>query len=291
MPQPQNNRSTDHEPPEQLARAMGEEVEVDVAKRILKRAVFMTRMVASDGGIVIPEGINAKFWGQDPVVLAKHNMTWEESKSNVIGRSLSLGSIADGMEAAVQFADTEFGRDYAYLYGVNEEREVYARGWSFSWTTLENTTWTVDEARAWVGEELWDDDLVPGWARREDAIWVSKRSLMHEFSCVELGADKLALSRAFNDKGIRAAGNIITTIDLNEASTQLSTIRAGQKETDSQVKELEGKILALSSDGSAAAARGDTAEILQMVSELRDFAAERGLVRDILSLRNETRRR
>jgi hypothetical protein len=256
--------------PERLVRAMAGDVDVNVEKRILERAVFVTRNIASDGGIVVPDGIKVKFFEQNPVVLDRHARV--DGKFPVIGRSLSLASTAEGMESRTQFADTESGREIAYLYGVNEDKEVYARGWSYGWTTVEVETWTLAHAKEWLGAD-YDEDLVPTCVKRWDEVWVSLQSIMNEYSVVPLGADKKALSRAFEDKGVEAAGRWVAVMDLAEARQELARIK--MQSAVEEVRNLTRHIEALSRDGAAAAGRGDSAAVLDEVRELVRLAGGR----------------
>ena len=260
MNQPQKNaESAKREAPERLVRAMGPQVEVDVASRTLKRAVFMTRGIASDGLIVMPEGINTKFFEANPVVLAIHGRMQDFP---VCGRSLGLRPTAGGMESVTQFADTELGRELAYLYGVNDKKEVYARGWSFAWSTTGFEEWTLARAQKWLGAD-WDPALVPPWVQREDRVGVVTACVMNEYSAVPLGADKKALSRAFADAGNRTAGAWLADLDLSEAAEKIRRLESEQETTKSKLGRLEEDIQALRRDGASAAARGDSDAILE----------------------------
>ncbi len=259
--------------PQRLIRVMGAEVEVDVEKRILKRALFVTRNIASDGGIVVPDGISVKHYEENPVVLLMHGRT---ERFPVIGRSLGMQAVRAGIESATQFADTEIGRELAYLYGVNKDKEVYARGWSFGWETIEMETWTLEHAKQWLGAD-YDDELVPPFVKRWDEVWVALKSRMNEYSAVALGADKKALSRAFADKNVRLAGELVADLDLHEAATALKRVKTEfevfRSETGTRIEKLESDIQALRGDGASAAAKGDSEAVrlavLSMAEQLR----------------------
>lgn len=254
--------------PERLVRAMEGEIEVDLAGRILERAQIVTRRLAADGGIVLPDGISVRFFEKNPVVLARHGADGD-AHSPVIGRSLALARDARGIVSRTQFADTALGREYAYLYGVNEAREVYARGWSFGWTTVEAEFWPLEQARAFLRED-WDEELVPAFARKNDEVWVARRSIMHEYSAVALGADKAALSRAWTEKNVRAAAQMLAAVELDEAVALAAALKGEIGAQEARLAKLEADIQALRGEGAAAAVRRDSAALLE---ELRGLVA------------------
>lgn len=247
------------EAPKRLERSMAVSIEVDVKERILKRAQFVTRRIASDGGIVDPSGINVRFFQENPVVLMMHGRLG--GGFPVVGRSISLKANALGMESETQFADTSMGRELAYLYGCNEKKEVYARGWSFGWDTTQMETWTLERAKSWLASD-YDDAGVPEWVKRGNEVWVAVRSVMNEYSAVALGADKAALSRAFGG-GVRLAGELLTDMDLHEATRMLAEVRNEQNAERSRIEKLEHDIQALRGEGASAAARGDSEAIVR----------------------------
>lgn len=253
-------------PPERLVRAMAADVDVDVEQRILRRAMFMTRSLANDGGIVVPAGLSVRHFQENPVVLAMHGRT---EQFPVVGRSLALRTVPLGMESETQFADTELGREIAYLYGVNERKEVYARAWSFGWDSTQVETWTLDRAKDWLGQD-WDEELVPPAAKRWDEVWVATKSVLNEYSAVAVGADRKALSRAHTEQGIRLAGELVAEIDLGEASRKLAELERTQGLAEERILRLERDIQALRSDGASAAARRDSEAI---AAELRELCA------------------
>lgn len=257
--------------PGRLFRVMDAKIEVDVAERILERAQFVTRRLAADGGIVMPEGIEVRFYQQNPVVLGRHGRC-DDIRLPVVGRSLGLERNALGMVSRTQFADTDVGRDYAYLYGVNEKSEVYARGWSFGWETTSREVWTLAAAKAWLGPD-WDDALVPSEARRYDEVWVARASVMNEYSAVPVGADRAALSRAYMESGIRTAAEMVAAMDLQDARDELTRMRAMVDEGNTRIGRLEQQMQALSRDGAAAAGRGDSAALLAEIDDLQELLA------------------
>lgn len=241
--------------------------EIDLKARTVK-ARIMTKSLARDGGIIIPDGIITRFYEQNPVVLAQHGYSGE-ARSPVIGKSLGLTLVDVGMDSVTQFADTELGREYGYLYGLNEKKEVFMRAWSFGWRSLETAWWDVQRAMTYLGA-LWDKATAEGI----DQVWVSVKSEMHEYSAVAVGADREALSRAFSD-GVRTAGEIISGLDLNEAQKRISEVEKTQGEVRSIVERLAQDIQALRRDGAAAAARGDSAEILNQVRAMVELTKKR----------------
>lgn len=274
-------RMADQGPGERVDRVMGADIEIDLQKRILSRAWITTRSLASDGGIILPEGINIAFYLPNPVVLARHGFSMEDPRSSVIGRSMSLTATKDGLQSATQFADTELGREYAYLYGVNEDKQPYSRGWSFGWTTLSVEFWNLETARAYVGPELWSEELVPPRVREGDRVWVATKSLMHEYSAVEIGADRNALTRAFREKGIRTAGQMLARMDLTEATCELLSLKSRMLEETKQIEKLDQQIQALHRDDAEAAVRGDTSGILAEVRGLVELARRRELLAEL----------
>jgi len=256
--------------PTNLIRMTAGTPQIDEEQRTI-RNVITTRKLGRDGGIVMPQGIVTKFFEENPVVQAKHGRA-DSPRSSVIGRSLGLFTSESGMESLTQFADTELGREYAYLYGLNEKREVFMRAWSFGWETLEREYWTLAEARKYLGSD-WDEDVVGIFEKRYDEIWVSKRSEMHEYSGVEVGADRAALSRALDD-GVNAAGDVIARLDLTQAREELVALRSSVMNLAAinEVHRLTADMQALGRDGAAAATRGDTAGILQAIRDLKEKA-------------------
>lgn len=260
--------------PERLVRVMNGKPEIDHENRTI-RAQIVTRTLARDGGIVVPDGIITRFYEDNPVVMARHGFS-DSSESPVIGRSLGLVKTDYGMISTTQFAeDTRLAQEYMYLYGINPKEEVYMRAWSFGWSTLEFDHWTIDDARKWLGDD-WEEDVVDMWTKRFDEVWVSLKSEMHEYSAVPVGSDRDSLSRALSD-GVKTAGDIILVMDLREARSELARINKEKaiNAVINEVRSLTRQIQALSRDGVAAAARGDSATILQEVRALVKLAKEK----------------
>lgn len=249
--------------PERVVRLSPGTPTVDLEQRTIE-CTPMTRCLASDGGIILPEGIVTRLFEANPVVLAIHAMSVGSSaRPPVVGRCLAFATTKRGMTARTQFADTELGREYAYLYGVNKEREVYMRAWSFGWTTTELDFIDVDDARKMLGTD-WDEDTVPAHVRRSGEVWVARQCVMNEYSPVPIGADRQALSRAAAS-GVRTAGELIGHMDLKEAQETIAGLRRDQQQLAGRLERIEQEMKALRGDEAAAAARGDTAAILDAV--------------------------
>jgi len=255
------------QPPERLVRLARETPQMDVARRTI-RSVIATRRIARDGGVVLTDGIDARAFAANPVVQALHGVS-ESGHSPVIGRALSLAINNRAVETLTQFADTELGREYAYLYGLNPDKEIYMRAWSFGWRTLATDRWDQARAARELGEDYDAGDWPPGAAQ----IWVALRSEMHEYSAVPVGADRAALSRA-HQSGIRLAGEIVAELDLAQAARDIAALKTLQEQQGQRIVEVEQQILALRRDGEAAAARGDTAMLAYYAREL--LAVARG---------------
>lgn len=264
------NTASEHsiEIPSRLVRVMGGTPNIDLEKRTIE-ATVATRLLARDGGILEPGGIITKAFLANPVVQALHGFGAART-SPVIGKCDALTVDARGVNARTQFADTELGREYAYLFGVNPKREVYMRAWSFGWNTLSMRWLTLAEARSLLGAD-WDEETVPAFCRRYDEVWLAERSEMLEYSAVPVGADREALSRAFGG-GIRAAGELIAGMDLRDAQAAITELRRDVdllKCDQKRIGKIEADIMALRGDGSAAAARGDTAGLLAEIESLK----------------------
>jgi len=255
--------------PERLVRVTTDTPTIDKDKRTI-RNVVMTRKLARDGGIVLPDGIIQKFFEKNPVVQARHGLA-DDSHSPVIGRSLGIESDARGMVSTTQFADTELGREYAYLYGLNDADEVYMRAWSFGWSTLKLEWWDLRAVEDYLGED-WEPEVVDFWLVRVDEVWVSTRSEMHEYSAVPVGADRDALSRAFNS-GVRSAGAMMVSLDVAAGRAELAKIETEINERNERniagaIRELSRSMQAIGRDGATAADNGDSVAILEEIRNL-----------------------
>ncbi len=185
------------------------------------RAQVATRALARDGGILQTENCILDYYRGNPVVQFRHGFT--NDRMPVVGRCLELIPTELGLDAVIQFADTELGKESAYLYGLNDAEEVYCRGWSFGWETLRYEFWTVADARRYVPSSLWDERLVqddPG----DRGIWVATLSEMTEFSVVPVGADRHGLSRAFGE-GIQTAGRCLEQLNVQDILSNLRELK------------------------------------------------------------------
>lgn len=258
----------------EFIRASGTPPDIDLEKRILRNATIATRRLAEDGWIILPEGIETADYLKNPIVKARHGSE-KTIRSPVIGRVLSLGRDADSLFAQeLQFADTELGREYAYLCGVNADKEVYMRAWSVSGDVLERGALGFSAARSALGS-LWDENIAEVVRQQRTQISVAQRFLMNEFSSVPNGSDHGALTRA-SAAGIRAAGEILTAMDLSAAQQELAALaelgQAMKQEglaRDERLTKLERDLQALRGEGASAAAQRNSEAILAEVRGLR----------------------
>jgi len=257
-----------------IVRAGNSVPDVDLENRILRNAVVSTDSLASDGWILLPRGIVFDKYMTNPVVLARHGYA-DTADPLTVAKTLNLVPSDPALTAEVQFADTERGRDYAYLYGINPKKEVYMRGWSIRGPVLEEAGWTWDEAKAHLGSR-WDENMAAQLKRWNTMVYVGLKTVLQEFSCVELPADRDALTRADKD-GVKTAGMLIARMDLSAAESQIADLKLQianlKKSTEEEFLRMELASLvkqaqALGSDGAAAAARGDTAELLRELGAL-----------------------
>ena|GEM_PF-3402945 len=242
--------------------------DVDVEQRILRGIRFVTRSIASDGGIVIPSGLRTDIYEQAPEILARHGIATTDPTPQNIGRALAVR--LDDREGIVdvQFADTELGRDYAYLYGVNEKREVYARGWSFGWQDAQVETWGLAKVRRELGPD-YDPDLVPEPVLKSRSVWVVTRGVLTEISVTPKRADLKALTRA-HEAGVREAGELIREIQLDQANTMIADLKHDRELDRQRIAQLERDVAALRGEAPSPAAQGDGEGLLRELEALRD---------------------
>lgn len=260
-----------------IIREMNAAPDMDLENRILKSVVVSSECLATDGAMILLKGLNTDMFRANPNVTAKHGSP-QELTSSVIARALQLNVQGRFLVSEVQFAETELGKEYAYLYGLNEKQEVYMRGWSVDALIIASEAWTFDQAKSYLGND-WSNEMAEIVKKKQTQVNVVTRSVMKNFGAVEVGADRRALSRACA-AGVKVAGEIISRIALAEAQgliaelkAQLNTLKT-QTENEFLRMELEAlrkQTQALGSDGAAAAARGDTAELLNELQKLREI--------------------
>lgn len=250
--------------------------EVDLEKRILRGVVAMTDRLASDGAIVLMPGLDTKdrFEG-NPIVQAKHARAGDMSaRPDVIGRAIEIERGEHELVFEVQFADTELGREYAYLYGLNPEREVFMRAWSGGFRVIASDFLSPDTAKAQYPAQ-WDEAVfadLPTYVQAR--IQVVTRSSLTEFSAVGRGADKAALTRALRG-GCRAAGDVIAAQEHDDLEAMLARAFAAAYQSAPIQRDLEDirrRVLALEGKGASAALRGDTDELRQAIESLTTIA-------------------
>lgn len=244
--------------------------DVDVSQRILRGVRFVTRAIASDGGIVMPDGMRTDIFAKAPEILARHAQAKNDATAQNIGRALEIRTTERFGEVDVQFADTELGRDYAYLYGVNAGREVYARGWSFGWEDAKVESWGLAKAIRYCGDD-YDADLVPKKVLRNRSVWVATRSVLTEISATPKRADLNALTRAHKEAGIREAGVLIHEMQLDEALETICELRREHELDLQRIAELERDARALRGEDPSPAALGDSEGLVRELSQLRDW--------------------
>lgn len=257
-----------------IIRAMNTVPDMDLENRILRNVVVATEQLASDGMIILADGIDLSRFRTNPTVTAKHGVAQTE-RSTSIGSALDIGVVNRMLVSGVQFADTELGREYAYLYGLNPKKEVYMRAWSLEGPVVESESWGFSQAKNYLGRD-WNETQAAIIQKRSQKIDVVKRMLMKTFSACEVGADAGALTRAYSD-GVNVAGEMVARMELGEAQSQITDLRSQltdlktSTETTFLRMELERitkDTQALGSDGAAAAARGDTAGLLDELRAL-----------------------
>jgi hypothetical protein len=256
-----------------FVRTWGGTPEVDVEKRTISRCVVATIGLASDGWIILPSGIDLSNYLSNPVVTARHLMSpgnevvVQTADSMVIARCLGLTRTSDELVAdAIQFADTEQGRDFAYLYGVNPSREAYMRAWSVEGIMLNRVDVTFERAKELSGQ-YWDEATAARVRKSQKKVNLCGDFVMLSFAAVATGADKNALSRAARD-GIKSADGLIARLDLDEAGGELASIKKMLGEKDTRIEQLEHELQALRGEGASAAVRGDSEALLDAVREL-----------------------
>lgn len=270
----------DNETGEQLIRELTGVAapEMDVENRILKRVVYATNGLAADGWIIDVAGLDLTRFESTRSVTAGHDR--KDFAAPVVARALTLERSADEAFTPVQFADTQMGREYAYLYGINPKKEVFMRSWSVDGRILEKGAISFAQARTISGRN-WDDGIAESLRLGgATAVRVARRFLVKNFAAVSAGSDKNALTRAYAE-GVLVAGELAARLDADELRTELGVVRqeiaALRDSTEKEFlkRELEGlqkQVQALVRDGSAAAGRGDSVELLEGLRQLAQIA-------------------
>jgi len=259
----------------QIVRAMNGVPDMDLENRILRNVVVATEQLASDGMIIIASGISLVDFLANPTVTAKHGYAMT-AESTTIARALKITQANRMLVSEVQFAETDLGKEYAYLYGLNEKKEVFMRAWSIEGPVVESESWDFKRAKEYLGKD-WNEEQAALISRWSTTIQAATKMVMKTFSAVEVGADRGALTRAYSD-GVKVAGELVARMDLGNAEKQIADLRsqleAMKRSMETEFLRMELAVLtkqtlALGSDGAAAAARGDTAELLQELHALR----------------------
>ena len=255
--------------PKSIVRLMRGTPDTDVEKRIIRNARIATNNLASDGWIIMPRGVDTTYYSKElPQVFARHGAhSYGEQHSPVIGRSLGIRKASDGIDSDTQFADTELGREYCYLYGCNEEKEVYMRALSISVDVIEGERWSIEKAKKWVGPS-WDEKM-EAYVRKWTAdVFVAKKTFMREYSAVPFGADRGALQRAADDKGLRLAGDLVREMDLSRAHELIDELKRTVEMSQRKIEKVEREYQALRGEGASAATHGDSEAIVRTLDEM-----------------------
>lgn len=243
-------------------------VDADLQTRTLRGVVFVTRGIAADGGVVLPMGLRTDiFEAGGGEVLARHGMATQEVRSPNIGRTVAMQMGERAGVAEIQFADTELGREYAYIYGVNEDKQPYARGWSFGWDPAETTTWGLAQAQRELGPD-YDADLVPDSVLRKRSVWVTVRGVLREITATPRRADARALTRAWEKGGIREAARLAHDMQLREAGELVEKLKQEREIDRRRIAALERDVAALRGAASPSAALGDDGDVVQELEAL-----------------------
>jgi len=242
-------------------------VQADLEKRILRGVVFVTRGIASDGGVVLPLGLRTDIFEKGGEILARHGMATPDPRPLNIGRPVGLEMSEREGVVEIEFADSELGREYAYIYGVNDTRTAYARGWSFGWDPVETTTWGLAQAQRELGAD-YDPDLVPDSVVRKRSVWVTVRGLLREVSATPRRADAKALTRAWEEGGIREAARLAHGLQMAEAGDLIATLREERDTDRRRIVALERDVAALRGAATPPAALGDGGDVVRELEAL-----------------------
>lgn len=251
-------------------------VECDLEKRILRRAVFATTGLASDGWIVLPAGMNLERYQRQSIVTSRHiaggdQAAIQDGDPIVIARALNLAVSDLELISEVQFADTRQGWEYGYLYGLNPEKTPFMRSWSIEGPILERRSATWQDARV-LAAQYWDETLAERMRGKASRVMVATRYELNSVAAVALGADRNALTRAASD-GNGAARDWLTRIDLEASSTELETLKRELAETDARMARLERELKALTGEVASAARQRNSEALLAELRGLRSLVA------------------
>ena len=150
---------------------------------------------------MIPGGLELKRYLANPIVTARHLMLPgvgelpDEIRPVVVARTLALAAGEMELSAELQFADTQDGRDNAWLYGANPERQAYMRAFSIEAPILESLAANWEAARRLSGQ-YWDETLAERIRKRATQVMVAVRAELKSVALVASGADRGALTRA-----------------------------------------------------------------------------------------------
>jgi hypothetical protein len=253
--------------------------EIDLENRILRNVVICTCALATDGMIFLPDRMETEtFLRAGGPVVSRHTQAGPgqpvlspDGKPIVI--AAARGLLATETELTVtelQFADTELGRDFAYLYGVNPKREVFARSWSIEAPIVERMTATWEQARI-ISGQYWDQIIADRLMPKMTAVPVVTKSQLNTFAAVPVGADKHALTRASLD-GNQAANLLLTNLNLQEAGEYLAAIRKENADMRERVARLETELKALRGEVASAAAQSNSDAVLQELQAMLSAA-------------------
>lgn len=245
-------------------------VDCDLEKRILRACVFATTGLASDGWIVLPGGMALERFNRQPLVTSRHVQLPEgavaDGEAIAIARALNLTVSDFELTAEVQFADTELGREYAFLFGINPERIPYMRSWSIEGPVLDKRALTWPEART-LSAQYWDETLAERMRGRCARPMVATRYELSNVAAVALGADRNALTRAAG-LGNNAAQDWLARLDLETSSTELEELKRELSETSARLARLEREHKALVGEVASAARQRNAEAVLAEIREL-----------------------
>lgn len=246
--------------------AVNRPVDADVENLILHNACFATTGVASDGWIILTEGIRLERFMGNAVVTRAHvnDARPDQERPLVIANADALRDEGGALLGDVRFAQTAW--DWAYLYGCNPDHRAFLRGWSIEGPIVAKQTVTWEQARKLSGA-YWDEALTNRLRTRQRTVEVATEFELTAIAAVTLGADRNALTRAMGE-GVTAAGEVLARMDLDAAGTGLDALKTKLSETDGKIARLEKEIQALRGEGASAAARGDSEAVLNEVREI-----------------------